>query len=96
MAAIAATLCHQSLAAWDARTRHPVSLHVAGEVDRNHPVYRGVSFETEATDESNEDASSPVRRRGRQSAAVGHPPAPGGQATPACSNASRQRSVADG
>ncbi len=56
LAALAAALCHQSLA-WDARTRHPVPLHVAGAVDRNHPEYRGVSFETEATEEGSEDAS---------------------------------------
>lgn len=46
LAALAAALCHQSLA-WDARTRHPVPLHVAGAVDRNHPEYRGPSFEAE-------------------------------------------------
>ncbi|OCC14055.1 RNaseH domain-containing protein [Streptomyces sp. PTY087I2] len=55
LAALAAALCHQSLA-WDARTRHPVPLHVAGAVDRNHPEYRGSSFEAE-TDEPGEDAS---------------------------------------
>ncbi|WP_367669695.1 RNaseH domain-containing protein [Streptomyces sp. DT2A-34] len=56
LAALAAALCHQSLA-WDARTRHPVPLRVAGAVDRNHPEYRGVRFETETTEESDEDAS---------------------------------------
>lgn len=55
LAALAAALCHQSLA-WDARTRHPVPLHVAGAVDRNHPEYRGPSFEAEAGP-SGEDAS---------------------------------------
>ncbi|MCX4398881.1 MULTISPECIES: RNaseH domain-containing protein [unclassified Streptomyces] len=55
LAALAAALCHQSLA-WDARTRHPVPLHVAGGVDRNHPEYRGSSFETE-TEQPGEDAS---------------------------------------
>ncbi|MFG2136593.1 RNaseH domain-containing protein [Streptomyces sp. NPDC048650] len=52
LAALAAALCHQSLA-WDARTRHPVPLHVAGAIDRNHPEYRGASFEAEAS-EANE------------------------------------------
>ncbi|MFG3253329.1 RNaseH domain-containing protein [Streptomyces sp. NPDC048172] len=55
LAALAAALCHQSLA-WDARTRHPVPLHVAGAVDRNHPEYRGSSFETE-TEQPDEAAS---------------------------------------
>ncbi|WP_030611682.1 RNaseH domain-containing protein [Streptomyces sclerotialus] len=55
LAALAAALCHQSLA-WDARTRHPVPLHVAGAVDRNHPEYRGSSFESEA-DQIGEDVS---------------------------------------
>ncbi|WP_431949467.1 RNaseH domain-containing protein [Actinacidiphila sp. bgisy167] len=55
LAALAAALCHQSLA-WDARTRHPVPLHVAGAVDRNHPEYRGPSFETE-TDQPGDDVS---------------------------------------
>ncbi|MET8379959.1 RNaseH domain-containing protein [Streptomyces microflavus] len=54
LAALTAALCHQSLA-WDARTRHPVPLHVAGAVDRNHPEYRGSSFETD-TDQPGEDA----------------------------------------
>ncbi|WP_058042223.1 RNaseH domain-containing protein [Streptomyces roseifaciens] len=53
LAALAAALCHQSLA-WDARTRLPVPLHVAGAVDRNHPEYRGPSFEAET--EPGEDA----------------------------------------
>lgn len=44
LAALAAQLCHQSLA-WDARTRHPVPLHVAGAMDRAHPEYRGPSIE---------------------------------------------------
>ncbi len=47
LAALAAALCHQSLA-WDARTRHPVPLHVAGAVDRSHPEYRGPSYEADA------------------------------------------------
>ncbi|WP_323138590.1 RNaseH domain-containing protein [Streptomyces sp. NBC_01767] len=55
LAALAAALCHQSLA-WDARTRHPVPLHVAGAVDRNHPEYRGPSFEAEA-EQSGDDVS---------------------------------------
>lgn len=46
LAELTAALCHQSLA-WDARTRLPVPLHVAGMIDRNHPEYRGPSFETE-------------------------------------------------
>ncbi|MEU2790558.1 hypothetical protein [Streptomyces sp. NPDC007100] len=33
-------MCLQPLA-WDARTRRPVPLHVAGAVDRNPPEYRG-------------------------------------------------------
>ncbi|MEU7183570.1 MULTISPECIES: RNaseH domain-containing protein [Streptomyces] len=45
LAALTAQLCHQSLA-WDARTRHPVPLHVAGAMDRAHPEYRGPSMET--------------------------------------------------
>lgn len=44
LASLAAQLCHQSLA-WDARTRHPVPLHVAGAMDRAHPEYRGPSIE---------------------------------------------------
>ncbi|GAA2624323.1 hypothetical protein GCM10010425_20000 [Streptomyces spororaveus] len=48
LAGLAAQLCHQSLA-WDARTRHPVPLHIAGAIDRAHPEYRGPSIEpTEA------------------------------------------------
>jgi hypothetical protein len=54
LAALAAQLCHQSLA-WDARTRHPVPLHVAGALDRSHPEYRGPSLEAlMANDETNE------------------------------------------
>ncbi|MFG2888051.1 RNaseH domain-containing protein [Streptomyces sp. NPDC048248] len=33
----AAQLCHQSLA-WDARTRHPSPLHLAGAMDRFLPA----------------------------------------------------------
>ncbi|WP_406841903.1 RNaseH domain-containing protein (plasmid) [Streptomyces sp. AHU1] len=53
IAALAAQLCHQSLA-WDARTRHPVPLHVAGAMDRAHPEYRGPSIEPAQTPEANE------------------------------------------
>ncbi|MDX3798953.1 RNaseH domain-containing protein [Streptomyces sp. AK04-3B] len=45
LASLAAQLCHQSLA-WDARTRHPVPLHVAAALDRAHPEYRGPSLDT--------------------------------------------------
>ncbi|WP_326617655.1 RNaseH domain-containing protein [Streptomyces decoyicus] len=53
LATLAAQLCHQSLA-WDARTRHPVPLHVAGAMDRAHPEYRGPSIEPAQTPEGNE------------------------------------------
>ncbi|MFJ2273910.1 RNaseH domain-containing protein [Streptomyces sp. NPDC087866] len=45
LATLVAQLCHQSLA-WDARTRHPVHLHVAGAMDRAHPEYRAPSIES--------------------------------------------------
>ncbi|MEU3317393.1 RNaseH domain-containing protein [Streptomyces sp. NPDC006662] len=48
LAALAAQLCHQSLA-WDARTRHPFPLHVAGAMDRAHPEYRSPSIEPSST-----------------------------------------------
>ncbi|MFJ2626864.1 RNaseH domain-containing protein [Streptomyces sp. NPDC087532] len=53
LAALAAQLCHQSLA-WDARTRHPFPLHVAGAMDRAHPEYRGPSIEPSITPEADE------------------------------------------
>ncbi|MFF9072765.1 RNaseH domain-containing protein [Streptomyces sp. NPDC014872] len=53
LAALAAQLCHQSLA-WDARTRHPFPLHVAGAMDRAHPEYRGPSIEPSVTPEADE------------------------------------------
>ncbi|MFB7512487.1 RNaseH domain-containing protein [Streptomyces sp. NPDC056144] len=55
LAALAAALCHQSLA-WDARIRDPVPLHFAGAVDRNRPEYRGPSFDAE-TERPSEDPS---------------------------------------
>ncbi|EST37309.1 hypothetical protein N566_13695 [Streptomycetaceae bacterium MP113-05] len=57
LAAVAAQLCHQSLA-WDARTRHPVPLHVAGAMDRAHPEYRGPSIEPVSTPEVDETQDS--------------------------------------
>ncbi|MEV7556547.1 RNaseH domain-containing protein [Streptomyces sp. NPDC089795] len=53
LAALAAQLCHQSLA-WDARTRHPFPLHVAGAMDRAHPEYRGPSIEPSIAPEADE------------------------------------------
>ncbi|WP_414820640.1 RNaseH domain-containing protein [Streptomyces rubrogriseus] len=53
LATLVAQLCHQSLA-WDARTRHPVPLHVAGAMDRAHPEYRGPSIELAQTHEANQ------------------------------------------
>ncbi|MFE6904245.1 RNaseH domain-containing protein [Streptomyces sp. NPDC057717] len=57
LAAVAAQLCHQSLA-WDARTRHPVPLHIAGAMDRAHPEYRGPSIEPAPTQEADETQDS--------------------------------------
>ncbi|MEU3316638.1 RNaseH domain-containing protein [Streptomyces sp. NPDC006662] len=53
LSALAAQLCHQSLA-WDARTRHPFPLHVAGAMDRAHPEYRGPSIEPSIAPEADE------------------------------------------
>lgn len=53
LAALCAQLCHQSLA-WDARTRHPVPLQVAGAMDRSHPEYRGPSIEPSAAPAADE------------------------------------------
>ncbi|WDT58461.1 RNaseH domain-containing protein [Streptomyces sp. G7(2002)] len=53
LAALAAQLWHQPLA-WDARTRHPFPLHVAGAMDRAHPEYRGPSIEPTVTPEPDE------------------------------------------
>ncbi|MFD7907487.1 RNaseH domain-containing protein [Kitasatospora sp. NPDC059747] len=56
LAALTAALCHQSLA-WDSRTRHPVALHIAGSVDRNHAEYRGATL-AEANPGSEEQRDS--------------------------------------
>ncbi|SEG85232.1 protein of unknown function [Actinacidiphila yanglinensis] len=58
LAALTAALCHQSLG-WDARTRHPVPLHIAGCVDKNHSEHRGPSTGLTDTDTPSDDSDSP-------------------------------------
>ncbi|AKG41388.1 hypothetical protein SXIM_00040 [Streptomyces xiamenensis] len=59
LAGVAAQLCHQSLA-WDARTRHPVPLHIAAAMDRAHPEYRGPSIEPLAAAAGDEGEIQPT------------------------------------
>lgn len=55
LAALTARLSDQT-ASWDGRTLHPEPLHYAVSADKNHPDYRSDESETDAEQETDDDA----------------------------------------
>jgi hypothetical protein len=53
LATVTARLCHQSLA-WSNRTRYPVQLHAAQQMDLDHPQYRRTALQPDQDIETTE------------------------------------------
>ena len=54
-AVAAARLCDHTIA-WDSRTRYPVPLHLAHQIDKDHPEYRRTIEHDDQQDEAEENA----------------------------------------